>query len=438
MENNFVKQVKEITDELNPQMVEFCGEMIKTPSLAGEEGDMGDLVFSKLTALGYDEVFRDDWGNVCGIVHGEKPGPTIMYNGHMDVVTEGDLAEWDGYDPYGAEIDVAKIFDKYNEKEEEVEVIHGRGASDMKCGLGAQIFTGAALIKLREMGIKWKGDFLLTAVVLEENGEMMGTIKLCENELPKRNIQVDGMVCAEPSSLKLALGHRGRMEIKVTVHGQSCHGSSPWLGINAVEKAAKLIVAVNEKFSKEVAEDENLGRAGIALTIIDCEPAALCIVPDKCSITYDRRLVPGETVEGAIQEIRDIADEIAKTDPDFKADVSINSSVRSSYTGKSESIESKKDVWIIDREHPFIEACSEALTDSGEEVRYQYWPFSTDVPQIGSIMKKPAVGFSAGQELYIHNGIEKVRLDYLAKSLEANTNMYLRISELPMDSFTVE
>lgn len=430
--------VKKITEEISSQMIKFCGEMIKIPSLSGDEGDMADLVFSQLESLGYDEVFKDDWGNVCGIVRGEKDGPTIMYNGHMDIVTEGDSSEWGGYDPYGAQIDIAKIFDKYNEKEEEVKVMHGRGASDMKCGLGAQIFTGAALVKLREQGIKWKGDFLLAAVVMEENGEMMGTIKLCENELPARDIKVDGMVCAEPSDLKLALGHRGRMEIKVTVHGKSCHGSSPWLGINAVEKAAKLIVAVNEKFSKDVKTDENLGKAGIALTIIECEPAALCIVPDKCHITYDRRLVPGETVEDALNEIKEIANHIEKNDPEFKADVSINSAVRSSYTGKSESIESKKDVWIIDKEHPFIQACSQGLVDSDEEVRYEYWPFSTDIPQIGSIMKKPAVGFSAGQKLYIHNGEEKIRLDYLEKSLEANVNMFLRITELDEDCFTVE
>lgn len=429
--------VKDITKSIDQQMIEFCGDMIKLPSLSGEEGAVSELVFSKLSELGYDEVFRDEWGNVCGIIHGEKDGPTIMYNGHMDIVTEGDKSEWKGYDPYGGQIDVSTIFDKYNEKEEEAEVMHGRGASDMKCGLGAQIFTGAALVKLREQGVKWKGDFLLAAVVMEENGEMMGTIKLCENELPKRNIKVDGMVCAEPSSMQLALGHRGRMEIKVTVHGKSCHGSSPWLGVNAVEKAAKLIVAVEDKFSKEVKTDDNLGKAGIALTIIECEPAALCIVPDKCHITYDRRLVPGETIDDALNEIREIADDIAKSDPDFKADVSINSAVRSSFTGKSESIESKKDVWIIDREHPFIQACAQGLTDAGEDVRYTYWPFSTDIPQVGSIMKKPAVGFSAGQELYIHNGEEKIRLDYLKKSLEANVNMFLQITELPMSDFTV-
>ncbi len=275
----------------------------------------------------------------------------------------------------------------------------------------------------------------MAAVVLEENGEMMGTIKLTEDTLPQKGIEVDGMVCAEPSSLRLILGHRGRMELMVTVHGRSCHGSSPWLGINAVEKGAKLILEVNKRIANNGKSDPNLGKSGIALTIIECEPAALCIVPDKCRILYDRRLVPGETVEGAIAEMQSIIDDLKKEDPEFDAEVTINSNVRSSYTGLSEEIESQKEVWIIDREHPFIQACAEALEEVGEPVNYGYWAFSTDIPQIGTRMGKPVVGYSGTQEFYVHNPIEKARLDYLERSFLANVSMYLKISQLPKESF---
>lgn len=59
----------------------------------------------------------------------------------------------------------------------------------------------------------------------------MGTIKLCEETLPNNKIDVDAMVCCEPSSLRIMLGHRGRMEIRVTISGRSCHGSSLGLGL---------------------------------------------------------------------------------------------------------------------------------------------------------------------------------------------------------------
>lgn len=433
-----INKLREIAASLNPQMIDFCQRIIQVPSQSGEEGAVSEVYMDEMKKLGYDEVFRDNWGNVVGIIHGTEDGPVIMYNGHMDAVTPGNIEDWGGYNPYGAVIDESLMYDWNCEKEEMTEVIHGRGASDMKCGSAAQVFTGAALIELRKQGFPWKGTFLLAAVVLEENGEMLGTIKLTEETFPARGIEIDGMVCAEPSSLRLVLGHRGRMELKVVVTGRSCHGSSPWLGINAVEKAAKLIVEVNKRISAHAKEDSNLGKSGIALTIIENEPNALCIVPDKCTIIYDRRLIPRETVSDAVAEIQSIIDDLSADDPDFKVTVEINSNVRNSYTGESESIESQKEVWIIDREHPFIRACAEGLEDIDEEVNYGYWAFSTDIPQVGVRMKKPVVGYSATQEFYVHNPIEKARLDYLKRSLLGNISMFLKLSELPKESFTTE
>ena len=431
-----INELRKIAESLNPQMIDFCQRIIKVPSLSGDERAVSEVYMAEMRKLGYDEVFRDDWGNVIGIIHGTDGGPVIMYNGHMDTVTPGAREDWGGYDPFGAAIDECPIFDWKCEKEEITEVVHGRGASDMKCGGAAQIYAGAALIELKKRGFQWKGTFLLAAVVLEENGEMMGTIKLAEETLPAKGIEIDGMVCAEPSSLRLVLGHRGRMELRVVVYGKSCHGSSPWLGINAVEKAAKLIVEVNKRIATNAKEDPYLGKSGIALTIVENEPNALCIVPDKCTIIYDRRLVPGEPVSSAIAEIQTIIDDLSADDPEFKAIVEINANVRTSYTGKAERIESQKEAWIIDREHPFIQACSEGLKDIGEEVNYGYWAFSTDIPQVVVRMKKPAIGYSGGQEIYVHNPVEKVRLDYLKRSLLGNISMFLKLSELPKNKFT--
>jgi putative selenium metabolism hydrolase len=429
------KQVLEIAEALDAGFMDFCRRLIETPSLSGEEGAAADLVEAEMRRLGYDEVFRDRWGNVVGRVFGGEPGPIIMYNGHMDVVTEGERSEWEGYRPYEALVDVLPMPGPSGE-EELVEVMHGRGASDMKGGLAAQIYAGGVLAEMKRRGARWKGEFLLAAVVLEENGEMMGTIRLSEHTLPSKGIAVDAMICAEPSGLDLKLGHRGRMEILVTVKGRSCHGSSPWLGINAVEKAAKLIVEVERIFAAREEEDPWLGRPGVALTIIGCSPAALCIVPDRCTILYDRRLIPGETTEGALDEIREIIAALHEEDEDFVAQAEINRNERHTYTGLSEEIESSKEVWTIDDGHPFIRACGEGLEDAEQEVRHGYWPFSTDIPQIGSVMKRPCVGYGPGQEAFIHNGKEKVRLDYLRKSLIGFVSIFLRASELPKEAFT--
>ena len=432
------EKIKDIVDNLDSQFIDFCQRVIRIPSLSGSEEEVSNAYMEEMKRLGYDEVFRDEWGNIIGLIHGNEEGPTIMYNGHLDVVTEGNVDDWKGYDPYDAKIDEHYMYDWKMEKEELTKVIHGRGTGDMKCGLAAQVYAGGVLVKLREMGFSWKGKFMLAAVVLEENGEMMGTIKLTEETLPDKDIEVDAMICAEPSSLKLMLGHRGRMEIKVTVKGKSCHGSSPWLGINAAEKASKLIQEVKKRIATDVPEDPHLGKPSITLTMLENEPNALCIVPDKCHLIYDRRLIPGETVKGAVAEIQEIVDELTEKDSDFSATVSVNSNLRNSYTEKSEVIESQKPVWIIEKHHPFVKACTEGLESVGEEVNYGYWNFGTDVPQVGTIMKKPAIGYSGTQEYCIHSPHEMARLDYLKRSLVGNISMFLKISELPKESFNVD
>lgn len=430
-----IKRVKEIASTYNPQMIEFCRRLIRTPSLSGEEEAVSELFLEEMKTLAYDEAFRDRWGNIVGIVYGTEPGPAIMYNGHMDHVEPGDLHEWGGYDPYGAEIDESPVFDRELRKEEAVPVIHGRGSADLKCGAAAQIYAGGILAQLKKEGYPVRGTFIAAMVTMEENGEMLGMIKLLEETFAERGIRFDGMVNCEPSSLNIMMGHRGRVELKVTVYGSSCHGSSPWLGINAVTKAAKLILEIEKCVWSNGHADKDLGKSGIALTIIECEPAALCIVPDKCHITYDRRLVPGETVEGAIAEIQRIIDRMSQEDPEFKAGVRVNSAERKAYTGATALIESKKEVWKIQREHPFVQACAGGLEDVGQAPGFGYWSFSTDIPAVGARLKKPVIGYSGMQEYYIHRPIEKVRIDYLEKSLEGNAAMFLRLARLSEEDF---
>lgn len=431
------EELKQIAAQYHEDLIEFCKKIINAKSNSGEEKEVADLFIAEMEKLGYDEVFRDGWGNVIGIVKGTQPGPTIMYNGHMDAVDSGDPAVWEGYDPYHAVIDEALMQNPFTEQEEMTEVIHGRGAGDLKCNLASEVYAGGILAAMKRNGQDFKGTFLLTAVVLEENGEMMGTIKLCEETLPPRDIHPDAMVCCEPSSLRLMLGHRGRMEIRVEVKGRSCHGSSPWLGINAVEKSAELMKRVRAMMDAKTEEDPYLGKPGIALTMYRCEPNELCIVPNKAVLVYDRRLVPGETTEGALDEIRAIVEDIKREDPEFDADVSVNTNLRRAYTGKEEVIESSKDVWIIDREHPFVKACATGLEEVGEPVVYDYWAFSTDTPQLGTVMGKPVIGYGPGQEYLIHTPQEKVRLDFLKRSLAAYLSMYLKASELPMEEMHV-
>ena len=102
------------------------------------------------------------------------------------------------------------------------------------------------------------------------------------------------------------------MEIRVTISGRSCHGSSPWLGINAVEKSAKFIVAVQNMFENKTLEDPFLGSLALHLRCITVEPNELCIVPDKLYNHIRPSPDSGETTESAIAEIQQVINTLAK------------------------------------------------------------------------------------------------------------------------------
>lgn len=428
-------KLNELAEEYEPQMVEFCQRLMRVPALPGDEKGVADLYLAEMEKLGYDEVFRDAWGNVIGIIKGNIPGPTIMYNGHLDHVETGDYSEWDGYDPYGAEIDINKMFDQDMTKEEETEVIHGRAAADVKGGGATQVYAGAILIALKKQGYKLKGKYMLTMVVLEEPAEMIGMIKLLEETLPENGLKADACVSCEPSSLKLYLGHRGRVEIQVEVQGITSHGSAPWLGINAVNTATKFIDRVEEVVEAEKHVDMQLGKSSIALTIINCTPGSMCIVPDRCHITYDRRFPPTESSESCIAQIQRIIDDITAEDPSFRATVKIGAVTRTSYTGKSILMENKKAAWKLDREHSVTKACAAALKEVGQEVKYGYWDAGTDLSATHAIHGIPSIGYSPMQEFYCHRPIDKVRIDYMVKGLVGNVAIFMQLSELDSEDF---
>lgn len=426
--------IKEISEELYPDMVAFAQKLIQTPSISGTEKELADLNLAEMTKLGYDEVFRDAHGNVVGLVKGTEPGPTIMYNSHMDHVSPGDVANWQGYDPYGALMDVCAV-DTQDKKPDSAECIHGRGASDVKCGEAVQIYAGGLLVKLREKGFPIKGTFMFTGVVQEEPAEMVGILHLVDKTLPERGLTYDAMVSSEATSLKLYCGHRGRVEMLITVYGRTSHGSAPWLGINAIYKAIPLITRIKDELYPSLPSDSDLGQASVSLNIIECSPGALSIVPDRCMLSLDRRTLPGETAASAIAQIQSIIDDLAAKDPEFRADVVVKSAAETSYTGLSYQASKDMSPWKISREHGFVKAAAAALAAVGQKVGYGYWDFGTDASKTCGIDRKPTIGYSPMQEQYAHTPYDKCRTDFMRTALIGNVAIYLNASVQGAESF---
>lgn len=430
-----IKKLKEISAGFEEDVVKFTQKLVQTPSISGSEKGVADLLLAEMKKLGYDQVFRDEMGNVVGIVEGAEDGPTIMYNSHMDHVSPGDSANWEGYDPYGGEIDVCEV-DNQDGELEESECVHGRAASDVKSGEAAQVYAGGALVKLKELGYDFKGNYMFTGVVQEEPAEMVGMVHLIDQTFPAKGLDYDAMVSSEATSLKLYCGHRGRVEMLATVDGRTSHGSAPWLGINAIYKAMPLISGIKDDLYPSLPADEHLGQASLSLNIIECSPGALSIVPDKCMLSIDRRTIPGETAETAVQEIEELIGKIAGEDEEFKADVEVKKAVETSYTGVEYEVAKEMYPWKISEDHPFVAAAANALEELGEPVKYGYWDFGTDASKTAGIDKKPTIGYSPMQEQYAHTPYDKARTDYIKKAVLGNAAIYLKAVAAGEEAFT--
>jgi len=435
MTEAMLARAKELREELRPSLLDLAQRAVRCPSLSGQEEAFSEILLTELQKLGYDEAFRDDWGNIVGIVRGTEDGPAIMYNGHLDHVDVGDPSEWGAYTPYSGTIDMDEMYNEAGTALEKTEVLHGRGAADTKCGIACQVYSGAILARLKKEGYSFKGNYMFTAVVMEEPAEQIGMIGLYEDTLPSRGLKVDGVVSCEATSLKIYCGHRGRVELNVEVLGVTSHGSAPWRGVNAVNKAAKLIDAVEKKYAGEVKKDEKLGKSSIALTIISCTPGAMCIVPDRCSITYDRRLVPSETPEDAVREIQEIIDQLHAEDPAFRAAVKVSTVPRTTYTGKTVALPNIKEGWRIAEDHPFAAAAARGLAGIGEPVSYSYWDFGTDLAMICGRHGVAAIGYSPMQEYYCHSSSDKCRTDFMERAVLGNIAIFEELTALEQADF---
>lgn len=430
-------KVNEAAKEFKGDCIKFIQKLLQTPSISGYEFQLTKILIAEMEKLGYDDVSRDKYGNVIGIIKGDEEGPTIMYNSHMDHVAPGDISNWEGYDPYGGQIDVCQCDNQDRTGKELVECIHGRGASDVKSGHGFQIYAGAILLRLRQQGVKLKGDFMYTGVVHEESGQNGGTRQMLTETFPERGLDFDAMVSSEATSLNLYLGHRGRIEYLITVYGRTSHGSCPQNGINAIYKAIPVIEKIkNEVIPKLPKDPDNeVEPASISLNIIECSPGALSIVPDQCFLSFDRRTMIGETEESAMQILKNVLDDIAAEDPEFKADVQVKPCNDTCYTGEVMEGYKFTEAWKIKKDHPFTQACARAIENIGQPVKYGYWSFATDAAVTAGHYRKPTIGYSAMQEQFAHTPYDKCRTDFIEKAMAGNAAIFLTASEMKKEEF---
>ncbi len=401
-------RVRKILEESHDDMIAFARRLIRLPSVTGEEKDVADAILSEMKRLDFDDVYRDDAGNIVGIVSGNGGGEHLLFNCHMDQVDPGNLAAWE-YPPFeGA------IADGW---------IHGRGASDTKGAIATQVYAAAAV---KKAGLSHGGDIIVSAVVEEEPGDMWGMRKLADGVLSEYPGKIGMLVLGEATGLNVYLGHRGKVEIDLRTLGKVAHSSAPWRGVNAVYKMRPVIEAL-EKLGESLPEHSFLRRSSVAVTNISCSPGWLSTVPDVCTVRIDRRFLPSENRETILSELEGIL-RSSGLNVGEDAFVEIQKYDHSGYVGLKESMELYKPAFLTPENEPRVRCVVNALENAGQHPTFDCWDFGTDGAWIATELHIPTIGYSPCEEEYAHTPKDRISIDLMKRALHGYVSMSLALT----------
>jgi len=382
------------------ELIALTRRLIRAQSLSGQEREAAQILKDTMIALGYDEVWIDPYGSVVGKVKGSGGGPSVLFDGHIDTVPVADPGKWTR-DPFGGEIADGRMY--------------GRGTSDMKAAVAAAVLAvGAIAREAARTGVRPKGDLYVSGTVFEEVFEGAALGKVLETVRP------DLVVIMEATGLKLNIGQRGRAEVTIAAHGRSAHSSNPDFGANAVYAMMPVISAIR---AMQPAEHAVLGRGISVVTDIISSPyPGASVVPDRCAITIDRRLLIGEDPASVIAEYESLLP------ADGRYEVGIARAERQCYTGAVLGGERFFPAWLMPEDDPWVGLALEALRGIGQEPELGVYRFCTNGSFSAGTAGIPTIGYGPSYEHLAHIVDEYIELDQLERAAEGYLAIARRIA----------
>ncbi|MGD2163455.1 MAG: M20/M25/M40 family metallo-hydrolase [Anaerolineales bacterium] len=365
----------------------FAQQMIRIPGTSGNEGQVASLVNQKMDELGYDKVHVDPYGSVIGIIEGSRPGPTLMFDGHTDVVPIREPDQWSSK-PYGGEVIDGKLM--------------GRGAADMKGSLAAMIFAAAFIDRTAIAG-----KILVSASVAEEMmpGRALDHIL---DEFP-----ADAVVIGEPTDLRLGVTEKGRCTIGMTAIGKVAHSSRPELGENAIYYAVRAIERIKEIAMRT---DSDLGSEVHELVEIRSSPSpGNGSVPDRCWGLWECRILPGESEQTLMQRFVNCQ---KGTEWQQKISFAIETIEVECYTGEKLVGRDFLPGWKGDKKSQISKQMEAAITHCGVSLKYWPIPYGCNALVSCGLRGLPTVVFGPGDVGLAHKPDEYLELQDLWQATE--------------------
>ena len=371
-------------------LIELCQNLIRAKGESGDESASAAVLQQYFSANAFHEVTVDRCGNVIGVIRGNRPGPCVVLDGHMDTVTV-QASDW-SVDPFGAEI--------HNNR------IYGRGASDMKGALAAMAYAAHAFAATARGN--FPGKIVVAGVVQEELFEGVASRVVGEAHHP------DYVIIGEASNLDLKIGQRGRAEIVVETFGTTAHSAHPEKGNNAVISMCKVVEAIGKL---EMPEHPALHKGIMVLTDIKSSPypGSSC-VPAYCKATFDRRTLAGETRESVLAPLQACLDALGKADPTVKAKVSYAKGENRCYTGETIVAEKFYPAWLFAQSKPFVQDCLRELHSDGFQPAVTVYDFCTNASYYAGEAGIPTLGLGPSREDLAHTVDEYIEISQLTKA----------------------
>ena len=368
------------------RFIEELKQWLRFPSVSAQSAHDADTVacaqwmVTHLAAIGLDARLIDKGGKP--IVHARargKAGKPVVIYGHYDVQPEDPLDQWQSppFEPV--------LRDGF---------IYGRGTSDMKSGVAAMII---ALGALKKAGSPFHGRIVFQAVGDEETGSDAGTRCMIRRKI---GAGADFAIVSEPTNLNVTIGNRGLRWLEVSVKGRASHAGRPHVGANAIHAAARMISELERLTFKAHHPLFEVPRPNLSVTMIQAG-AKVNIIPERCSFSIDRRMMPGETSQSVQQEIEKVLRQ-------FSSD-GISSEVRITHEGW--------DPYAIDPSSPWVKALCETIQEVvGQFPQIKGKAGCTDASHLYHLGKIPSVCFGPGLENLAHAANERVALEKVVQA----------------------
>ncbi|MFO7709587.1 MAG: M20 family metallopeptidase [Desulfobacterales bacterium] len=406
------EMVAAVLKAIEPEaVVQLTADLVKInsvwdPAAGTSEQPAAEFVARWAERRGFDvriEAVAPGRPNVI-VAHAAGPGPRcLMFEGHTDVVTPGDVAAWT-YDPFGAQIAGTRMY--------------GRGTNDTKGNLAAML---CAMDALKRSGVPLAGT-IVGGVLCDEEDQMIGVRSFIDRGHADR---VTAAVICEPQDGLICTSQKGALRAAFSVTGKMSHGAMPLAGLNTAPALARIILALHalEEAEASRGRDEHLGWPSFTPTVIQAPaggPSQLNVMPGEARLLADIRTIPRQSHPAIVAALQQLA-------------AGVQDEVRDHYRGYDRrlgiarqpaltvalEILTDRPCTRTERSDPVVQAAHWATQRvTGREPMYGGVPGATDGTFLWAWKHIPIVTMGAGDREVPHQKDEWVDLGQLVETVK--------------------